>query len=64
MTEKEFNNLKSKAEGACMSQSQLIRLLISGYQPPQAPDEAFYEEMDRLLKTSGELIALSRELEK
>ena len=60
MTQEEFDDLKRKADNACMSQSQLLRLLIAGYQPPPAPDEEFHKDMDKLLQVSGELIALSK----
>ena len=62
MTQAEFDDLAEKAEKACMSQSQLLRLLIAGYQPPPAPDERFHEEMDALLKRSGELVALGKQI--
>ena len=63
MSAEEYDDLRRKAEGACMTQSQLLRLLIAGYQPPPAPDDAFFEYMDRLLKMSGDLMVRSKEAE-
>ena len=51
MNDSEAEDLTEKARRACMSESQLIRLLIKGYQPPPAPSEQFYEDMNRLLET-------------
>ena len=62
MTQAEFEDLEEKAAKACMTQSQLIRLLIAGYKPPLAPDEKFYQEMEALLMKSGELISLAKSL--
>ena len=62
MTQEEFDDLKRKAEGACMSQSQLLRLLIAGYQPTKEQDEEFHEDMDKLLRACGDLIALSKQV--
>ena len=61
MTEKEARNLSEKASKACMPESQLIRLLIAGYHPPEAPGKEFYDDMRELLKASGELVAAPKE---
>ncbi len=61
MTEWEAQDLSKKASKACMPESQLIRLLIAGYHPPEAPDKEFYDDMRELLKVSGELVALAKE---
>ena len=61
MTDKEARDLSEKASGACMSESQLIRLLIAGYHPPAAPDKEFYDDMRELLMASAELISVSKE---
>jgi hypothetical protein len=62
MTPAESKDLQEKANRACMSVSQLLRLLIAGYQPPPAPDEEFHKDMDKLLQVSDELIALSKKV--
>ena len=61
MNEKEARELSKKAAKACMSESQLIRLLIAGYCPPANPGAEFFDDMDELLKAKGELIAVSKE---
>ena len=62
MTPAESKDLQEKANRACMSVSQLLRLLIAGYQPPPAPDERFYDQMDELLNRSGEMVALAKQM--
>ena len=61
MTEREARNLSDKAAMACMPESQLIRLLIAGYHPPEAPAKEFYDDMRELLKASSELVSAARE---
>lgn len=46
LSESECEDLKRKAEAACMTESAFIRQLIAGYVPVQAPDERFYGAMD------------------
>ena len=55
MNEKEAEDLRSKARRACMSESQLIRLLIAGYQPPPAPGDDFHHDMQALLDKCDDL---------
>ncbi len=50
MNREEAQALKKKAKGACMPEARLIRMLVSGYAPPPAPDEKFYEAMDIVRK--------------
>lgn len=61
MNEREARELSDKAGRACMSESQLIRLLIAGYRPPVALEKEFFDDIDALLKAKGELIAVSKE---
>ena len=39
----EARELQKKAKKACLSEAGLVRMLISGYEPRQQPDESFYE---------------------
>ena len=64
MNDSEAEDLTEKARRACMSESQLIRLLIKGYQPPPAPSEQFYEDMNRLLETCDRLIEAAKYVHK
>lgn len=60
MNEREARELSDKAGRACMSESQLIRLLIAGYRPPVAPGKEFFEDMAALLKAKSELISVAK----
>ena len=62
MFDHEADDLREKAQKACMSESQLIRLLIAGYQPPPAPDVQFHQEMERLLAACDELTVAAGKL--
>lgn len=50
MTEREASELTMKAQKACMSESHLIRLLIAGYYPPEAPGPEFYKDLNDLIQ--------------
>ncbi len=43
---KEADDLRRKAESACLTESEFMRQLITGYIPPAKPDERFYRAMD------------------
>ena len=47
-SKEDAENLKIKSQKACLSESQLIRLLIRGYKPKEKPDDRFYEAMRQL----------------
>ena len=48
LTREENSELLKKAKNACLSQSQLIRILLRGYLPKEKPDDRFYEAMRQL----------------
>ncbi len=60
MTKAEAQDLKKKAKKASMTEARLIRMLLEGYNPPEAPDERFYEMMDEMRKASDNLEMLFR----
>ena len=60
MTEAEAQDLKKKAEMVRMSESQLIRLLISGYHPPEAPGKEFFGAMNRLAEQVNRIEEMTR----
>ena len=60
MTEAEARDLKNKAKAACMTESQLIRLLISGYKPPEAPGRMFFDCMNKLSDQAETMLAIAR----
>lgn len=55
MTKTEAQDLQKKAKKACMTEARLMRMLLEGYNPPEAPDERFYDAMDELRKASDRL---------
>lgn len=62
LSREQAERLETSARNACMPEVQLIRMLLAGYQPPPAPGEQFHEDMDALLKMSGELVALAKQV--
>ena len=61
MTEAEAQDLKRKAQMVRMPESQLIRLLISGYHPPEAPGREFFTAMNRLAEQVSRIEELTKE---
>ena len=59
MTEFEAKDLKEKAKKARLKESQLIRLLISGYHPPEAPRDEFYDDMNGILEAAEKFYSLA-----
>lgn len=47
--------LSWKASKACLTESALIRMLITGYHPPAAPGNEFYESLNRLVEAADNL---------
>ena len=44
----EAQDLQKKAKKACLSEAGLVRLLLSGYEPREKPDDRFYDVMREL----------------
>ena len=55
LSRKEAQLLQKKADKACLSEAGLIRMLISGYEPRQQPDENFYGVMRQLSAVGNSL---------
>ena len=47
-SQEDAENLRIKSQKACLSESQLVRMLIRGYRPKEKPDDRFYEVMRQL----------------
>ena len=62
LTEEEAEDLRRKAQAVRMPESQLIRHLISGYRPPEAPGKEFFGAMNRLAEQVDKLEKLSHEV--
>lgn len=60
LTKEEASELKRKAKMCRITQSALIRILLNGYEPRQAPDERFYEAMRQLSAIGNNLNQLAR----
>lgn len=61
LTKEQAEELSWKASKACLTESALIRMLISGYHPPEAPGMEFYEHLNRLAEEADKM-QLSSEL--
>ena len=58
LTKKEAEDLKKKAKLVCLSEASLVRNLLRGYEPREAPGEEFYEamrEVRRLADNAGKI---------
>ena len=58
-SKEDAENLKRKSQMACMSESQLVRMLIRGYKPKEKPDNRFYEAMRQLSSIANNLNQLA-----
>lgn len=61
LTKEQAEELSWKASKACLTESALIRMLISGYHPPEAPGMEFYEHLNMLGEEASKM-QLSSEL--
>lgn len=48
LTEEEAARLKANVKKTKLTMSTLIRMLLSGYEPNEAPDMRFYDDLNRL----------------
>ena len=59
LNEAEAEDLRRKAEAACLTESAFIRQLIAGYVPVQTPDERFYKVMDLIREFADKIDAVA-----
>ena len=59
LTRKEAEELKKKAKAVCKSEASLVRSLIMGYEPREAPKEEFYDAMEEMRKLSDNVRKLA-----
>lgn len=64
LSEAECEDLRRKAEGACMTESAFIRQLIAGYVPVQTPDERFFKFMDLIMELADKIDAVAMKADK
>ena len=55
MSKELAEDLSWKASKACLTESSLIRLLISGYHPSEAPGMEFYEHLNILADEASKM---------
>ena len=60
LSEEENEDFKRKAKKALMPEARLIRLLIAGYHPPEAPGDEFFDDMNRLLAVAEGLHEIAK----
>lgn len=46
VNQREADDLRVKADAACLTEAEFIRKLIIGYVPPPVPDDRFFQAMD------------------
>ena len=46
VNQREAEDLRAKAQAACLSEAEFIRKLIDGYVPPPVPGDRFFQAMD------------------
>lgn len=63
LTEEQAEDLRRKAGQAHVSEVMLIRMLLDGYHPPEAPGIEFFECMNRLTDQSEKLEKLSKRVQ-
>ena len=51
--------LRDKAQRACLSESQLVRMLLKGYLPKEKPDDRFYGAMRELFGIANNINQLA-----
>ena len=60
LSKEDAQDLRRKAECACMTESALIRFLLRGYCPKEKPDDEFYEAMNQLSAIGNNINQLAR----
>ena len=60
MNKSEAQSLKSKAKKAGITEAALIRLLVSGYEPKETPDERFFDFMRQLAALGNSMNQIAR----
>lgn len=59
LSEQQADDLAEKAKRACMTETDLGRLLLRGYVPPERPGPEFFEDMNRISEFAERLKTLS-----
>ena len=59
LSEYEAAELAEKAKRTRLKEATLMRMLISGYHPPEAPSDEFHDDMNRLLDAAERFYSLA-----
>ncbi|WP_270303095.1 hypothetical protein [Baileyella intestinalis] len=59
LTEQQAEDLAEKAKRACMTETDLVRLLLRGYVPPERPGPDFFKDMNLISEFAERLKTLS-----
>ena len=57
--ESEAKALRDKSERVKINESHLIRMLLEGYHPAEAPPDKFYDDLNRLLDAAEKFYTLA-----
>ena len=63
VNQREADELREKAEAACLSEAEFIRKLIAGYVPPPRTDKEFYKAMEVLSGLSSQIHAAAMRMD-
>ena len=62
LNSKEGEALRRNAEKTCLTETALVRLLITGFEPREKPDAAFYQDMNQLSAIGNNLNQIATRL--
>ena len=62
LNSKEAEALRRNAEKTCLTETALVRLLITGFEPREKPDAAFYQDMNQLSAIGNNLNQIAARL--
>lgn len=62
LNSKEAEALRRNAEKTCLTETALVRLLITGFEPREKPDDAFYQDMNQLSAIGNNLNQIAARL--
>lgn len=62
LSREEAEALKRNAEKTCLTETALVRLLITGFEPREKPDTAFHQDMNRLSAIGNNLNQIAARL--
>lgn len=62
LNREEAEALKRNAQKTCLSETALVRLLISGFEPREKPDEEFYHAMREIAAIGNNMNQIAAKL--